>query len=780
MSCDVFISYATENAAYAAQLYHILKQRGVAVWFAPACIGSGDDFVDQIGNSIGNTDLNDRQWESLKQAVGARSMIFLLSRYSMESVWCGKELKMAISNRIPIQVLQLDDAPLDPSFSLMLVDVQILKAKSLSKKVVQCVFQTLEQSLDKTFENVQAERTNRITIRDLEITEVVRADPWYEDERTIDCRLSNAEFYLSPPADRITAENAEWATAHFCAEDHFPDVSLESIQEQYGIPDLKERIERARREVFEDFCQQKNGCYFNNKKYGVRRINPFARTEDISEMPVLALELFTTDYFTHRVMKAVCKKMYSENHPFIFQKLDFTKMESLQIFFTSLGINLLLLDADGRMRQNTILTVRSTNSSETYGKEKISLSVIEGVSATDYDPYRRRVSLSSAVERGLLEELGVDVKLLDRTGIKFYGMFLNRKNWELGISCSAELKNEYSLTEHVLSRAGKDDVLEVADKKVISVEQLPEFVRKNVDRCMEQAVFTIDSFLRIRGVELIDRRVQQLYRAEKFVQGKLPDAEKCEDVVYQGDHYAAVIDGVTAKGKRLYANMSSGRYAARLLAEEMEKLAPDLTAQQAVAQLNRALAEAYDCPFSQVEVEDRLQAAVIMYSKARREVWSFGDCQAMINETVIRNPKRVDELLSHVRALYLELYGREEVPRQDCALQTETDSGREYIMPLLRRQAMLANTNSEFGYDILDGGAVNCEHVKVYPVREGDHIVLASDGYPKIFSSLAESEQYLQKVLLEDPQCVCQNLQTKGLKKEQLSFDDRAYLSFFA
>ena len=226
--------------------------------------------------------------------------------------------------------------------------------------------------------------------------------------------------------------------------------------------------------------------------------------------------------------------------------------------------------------------------------------------------------------------------------------------------------------------------------------------------------------------------------------------------------------------------MSSGRYAARLLAEEMEKLAPDLTAQQAVAQLNRALTEAYDCPFSQVEVEDRLQAAVIMYSKARREVWSFGDCQAMINETVIRNPKRVDELLSHVRALYLELYGREEVPGQDCAVQTETDSGREYIMPLLRRQAMLANTNSEFGYDILDGGAVNCEHVKVYPVREGDHIVLASDGYPKIFSSLAESEQYLQKVLLEDPQCVCQNLQTKGLKKEQLSFDDRAYLSFFA
>ena len=42
--------------------------------------------------------------------------------------------------------------------------------------------------------------------------------------------------------------------------------------------------------------------------------------------------------------------------------------------------------------------------------------------------------------------------------------------------------------------------------------------------------------------------MQRITIEEQFLQGKAPDAALCEDAIYAGDHYLAVIDGLTAKG----------------------------------------------------------------------------------------------------------------------------------------------------------------------------------------------------------------------------------------
>jgi len=58
----------------------------------------------------------------------------------------------------------------------------------------------------------------------------------------------------------------------------------------------------------------------------------------------------------------------------------------------------------------------------------------------------------------------------------------------------------------------------------------------------------------------------------------------------------------------------------------------------------------------------------------------------------------------------------------------------------------------------------------------GESLILASDGYPKLFSTLHESENYLRFILKEDPLCYKLYKSTKGLKKGAVSFDDRAFI----
>jgi glycerophosphoryl diester phosphodiesterase len=108
----------------------------------------------------------------------------------------------------------------------------------------------------------------------------------------------------------------------------------------------------------------------------------------------------------------------------------------------------------------------------------------------------------------------------------------------------------------------------------------------------------------------------------------------------------------------------------------------------------------------------------------------------------------------------------------------QNDPGRAYIMPLLQKQYLAANNADSFlGYGVINGNPVPSKFIDVYPVEKGDTVILASDGYPELKSSLDESEERLQQILKEDPLFQKEFKSTKGLKDNQLSFDDRAYLS---
>lgn len=63
------------------------------------------------------------------------------------------------------------------------------------------------------------------------------------------------------------------------------------------------------------------------------------------------------------------------------------------------------------------------------------------------------------------------------------------------------------------------------------------------------------------------------------------------------------------------------------------------------------------------------------------------------------------------------------------------------------------NKIGRWGYAVLNGTGIENSMIKKYSVKEGDTIVLASDGYPALEETLEQSESELRNILSNDPMC---------------------------
>ena len=87
-------------------------------------------------------------------------------------------------------------------------------------------------------------------------------------------------------------------------------------------------------------------------------------------------------------------------------------------------------------------------------------------------------------------------------------------------------------------------------------------------------------------------------------------------------------------------------------------------------------------------------------------------------------------------------------------------------------------TELQYSFPVFDGTPIDPTKVKVFTVPAGTEVILASDGYPEVFPTLAQSETHLHRLLDSDPMCMHENISTKGIIPGNLSFDDRAYIRF--
>lgn len=777
---DIFLSYTSADYDVAERLYNVLSQKGYDVWFAPCNIGAGNNYADDIGRALSTLDDGEDFFENIERLAKSKILLLILSKDSMKSKWVAKEVKMAVNEDIHILPLHIDNIILNSQFKFMLSDVQIMEAQFMNKKFMDNLFDVIDGLLEGTPIPPPIEKKMEISYDEIKVYPIAQGDPYYKADETLKIRLTGESFFISPPYDEVqlTESQAEWARTHLAEKTEVFGLEWEDILKGIPIPDLMERINESRRRIFMQFVNHENGCYFNNKKFGVNSINRFGRTEDLAEKPILMLEMFTTDYYTHRVMKDVCKQLVREDNEFILHQLNFDDMEYTRIFFTSLGVNLLLFEDELKKDRNVILTSRSVNAAETYSSHQYSVSVIEGVSYSDYDAYTNNVNLRLAVQRGLLEELGVGEHLIKSDKLKFYDLFINMVNLEMGISCSVELKKNIGIESDILKCHGKDEQLEIADKTCLKAGRLKKFMFMNKEAFLTQAIYTIVSYLESVGDFVVERFNKKVEHKQSFIMSKDGSGNICGDAIVDTENFIAVIDGATPKGKRSWNGLRGDIFIAHLIGDAVKKMDRDISAEEAVIFVNNEVSKAYKesgIIFDELQPEERLQASMIIYSIKRHEVWSFGDCLLRINGRDYSNTKKLDGLMSNLRAFFVEL---EMIKGNHSYSRDGVDFGREKILPFLKEQNLFANTNYSFGYDVIDGGDIIASNVLVYAVQTGDRVTMSTDGYPKLFDTLEDSEKYLAQCIKNDPECIYELRGTKGIASGNISYDDRAYIGF--
>lgn len=266
---------------------------------------------------------------------------------------------------------------------------------------------------------------------------------------------------------------------------------------------------------------------------------------------------------------------------------------------------------------------------------------------------------------------------------------------------------------------------------------------------------------------------------ESFLKGKKSE-ETNEDGILVLPDFAAVIDGATAKSDFRLKGKTPGRLAMELVLDAIRAFPADIDAQEAVNKITEKI-HSYYVAHHLLEVvksdpAKRFTANGVIYSVYRKEVWQIGDCQCIVGNLYSSNEKEIDGIMANARAAFNEVALLNGITMEDLI---QNDPGRNFIKPFLQKQAILQNNpekNKRFTFPVFDGFSVNMEQVNIFSVGNATQIILSSDGYPRLYSSLFETECYLKNILEIDPLCFRMYKSTKGIICGNFSFDDRAYL----
>lgn len=285
---------------------------------------------------------------------------------------------------------------------------------------------------------------------------------------------------------------------------------------------------------------------------------------------------------------------------------------------------------------------------------------------------------------------------------------------------------------------------------------------------------------------------------EQKIVGKRGEA-RCEDGIIVTDYFVAVIDGSTSKSSLpIHGTDQTGGQIAMNTIKQLVKAADpmfDLWTfchhATEMIQMMHEMHYGHDIlPHLEKHPEDRFACSAIIFSLYRNEIWMIGDCQGLIVDKEygrkfsqhINNEKPQELKIAKMRSEYLKkamkggipepegnhIYTIEELRRHDI--------GRDLIVPQIVSGMKGANKK----YSVIDGSPINLKKCKVYAdvIQGNTDIILATDGYPRLYPTLKKTEDYLQKCLETDPLFIRLNPMTKGWIEGTESFDDRAYIRF--
>lgn len=137
---QIFISYSSKDKILVEDILHKLEDLQIHIWKAPECIRPGSNYAREIPRAIRESAL----------------YLLFVSAASQKSIWVEKEVDTAVSSRVRIIPVQIDDTPLSDMYHFYLNNVQMI---SYQKAPENAIYELRQQIRDVILEGLQESLT---------------------------------------------------------------------------------------------------------------------------------------------------------------------------------------------------------------------------------------------------------------------------------------------------------------------------------------------------------------------------------------------------------------------------------------------------------------------------------------------------------------------------------------------------------------------------------------------------------------------------------------------
>ena len=112
-----FISYSSQDYAYAQTMHKVCTDLGIKTWMAPGDIPAGNSYAGVITNAL----------------KGADCLVLLLTDHAQNSKWVDREVERALTYNKMVIPIALEDIRLNDNFEFYLGNQQIVPVKQLDR-----------------------------------------------------------------------------------------------------------------------------------------------------------------------------------------------------------------------------------------------------------------------------------------------------------------------------------------------------------------------------------------------------------------------------------------------------------------------------------------------------------------------------------------------------------------------------------------------------------------------------------------------------------------------
>ena len=222
----IFISYSSLDKKIVKPIIKRLEEYGFRVWYDRG-ISGGADIFDTLARKI----------------VGSGVVVSLMTNNSANSVYCQKEIKFAISEKVNILVCQLEEVTLTPGMKFLLQDLEAIKSYELDDE-------------DEFYEYFTESEVLQCCRGDGEPVAAQTVAPEAETPATVQPVVSGTDSLYPQPLP--TAPKEIEVTAEETQEDPQEEKASANASEEVSTEDLVKRISA----ILPSFIEKEKGTGF--------------------------------------------------------------------------------------------------------------------------------------------------------------------------------------------------------------------------------------------------------------------------------------------------------------------------------------------------------------------------------------------------------------------------------------------------------------------------------------------------------------------------------------